>query len=77
MPTKREERRERSEAQKVDRARHERQRIVRSRAMLIVGILAVIAITVIVRRQRTTESDGRVWSSAHRHWHDRNGREIR
>jgi hypothetical protein len=77
MPTKREERRERSEAQKLERARQMRQRVVRSRVMVVVGILAVIAVAVVLRRQRATPNDGRVWSAAHGHWHDRNGVEIR
>jgi len=77
MTTKREERRQRSEAQKLERARQKRQRIWRSRATVLIGILAVIALGVIVRRQRATRNDGRVWSAAHGHWHDRNGMEIR
>ena len=77
MPTKREERRERAEAEKLDRDRQKRRKALRSRVTFIAGALAVIAIALLVRRQRLIESDGRVWSSAHGHWHDRYGMEIR
>jgi hypothetical protein len=77
MPTKREERLQRSEAQKQDRARQQRRKVRRSRLVFLAGAIAIVAIAFIVRRQRLTENDGRVWSSAHGHWHDRNGMEIR
>lgn len=77
MPTKREERRERSEAQKLDRERQIRRKKLQSRAALIFGTLAFIAIALIVRHQRQIENEGRIWSSAHGHWHDRYGMEIR
>lgn len=77
MPTKREERFQRSAAQKAERERKERAKVLRSRAMIVVGVLVVIAVAIAVRRQRLAESDGRVWSSAHGHFHDRYGMEIR
>jgi hypothetical protein len=40
-------------------------------------VLILVAIALIVKRQRPIPSDGRVWSSAHGHWHDRFGLEIR
>lgn len=77
MPTKREERRERSETEKLDRERQRRRKAWRSRVAFIAGaLLFVVAIALFVRRQRLIESDGRVWSAAHGHWHDRYGMEI-
>lgn len=77
MPSKREERLQRAEALKQDRERQQRQKAWRSRMVFIAGALALLAIAMIVRRQRLIESDGRVWSSAHGHWHDRYGMEVR
>lgn len=77
MPTKREERKERSEAQKLDRERQQRQKKLRQRIVFIAGTLGFIVIAILVRRQRMIESEGRIWSSAHGHWHDRYGMEIR
>jgi hypothetical protein len=76
VPTKREERRERSAAEKLERERQKRRKTLRSRVAIVVGALALVAIALLVRRQRLIESDGRIWSAAHGHWHDRNGREI-
>ena len=77
MSTKREERRERAEAEKLERERRQRRKVLRSRVAFIVGALILVAFVLLVRRQRQTPSDGRVWSAAHGHWHDRNGMEIR
>ena len=77
MPTKREERLQRAEALKQDRARRQRQKVWRQRAIFIAAALAFIAIAIIVRRQRLSENEGRIWSAAHGHWHDKYGMEIR
>jgi len=77
MPSKREERLQRSAAQKLEREQKQRTKIWQRRAALVVGALAVIALAIVLRQQRLAASDGRVWSSAHGHWHDRYGMEIR
>ena len=77
MPTKREERLQRAEAQKQERARRQRQKVWRSRMAFVAAALAFITIALIVRHQRLSVNDGRVWSSAHGHWHDKYGMEIR
>ena len=55
-----------------------REKAWRSRVVFIGGALVLIAIAVIVRRERLREeaNSGRIWSSAHGHWHDRYGMEI-
>ncbi len=71
MPNKREERRERAEAEKQSRERYQRQKVWRSRLLLVAGVLGLIAVVVITMRRRGDESGGRVWSAAHGHWHDK------
>lgn len=70
---KREERKQRSEAHKADLERAARQRKWRSRAFFVVGVAVVIAAAVMFTTRRTDgeESNGRVWSAAHGHWHEK------
>ena len=68
MSSKREERRQRSEAERLERERHKRATGRRSRMILIFGVLVVAAIAVLgVTRSRS--DSGRVWSAEHGHWH--------
>ena len=74
MATKREERKQRAEAHRVSLERAGRQRKWRSRALFALGTLALIAMGFLATRRRDgDESNGRVWSAAHGHWHDKNG----
>ena len=70
---KREERKQRSEAHKAEQERAAKQRKWRSRAFVVVGVAAVIAAAVMFTTRRTDgeESNGRVWSAAHGHWHEK------
>jgi hypothetical protein len=72
MATKREERKQRSEVQKQNQERQGRQRRWKSRALFVVGALALVAMGFMATRHRDgDESNGRVWSAAHGHWHDK------
>ena len=73
MATKREERKQRSEAQREAEDRERRQRQWRSRALFVAGLLALIAMgaLAISRRSDGEENNGKVWSAAHGHWHDK------
>jgi hypothetical protein len=69
MDNKREERRQRAEQAREAQERFKRQRAMRSRMMLVVGLLAVIVIGLVATRRG--RADGRVWSAEHGHWHDK------
>ena len=68
--SKREERKQRSEAERLERERHKRATGRRSRVFLAIGVLVVVAIAVLGVTRRRSES-GRVWSAEHGHWHDK------
>ena len=74
--SKREERKQRSEAERQHRELAKRSQKMRSRAFLMVGVVAalVIAALAVTRRQGGT---GQVWSAEHGHYHDASGKEIR
>ena len=72
MPTKREERKQRAEEHRLTQEQERRTRRWRSRALFAAGVLALIALGVLATRRRDgEESNGRVWSAAHGHWHDK------
>jgi hypothetical protein len=72
MSTKREERKQRAEAHREDQERQRRQRRWKSRALVAAGTLALFAMAYLATRRRDgEEKDGRVWSAAHGHWHDK------
>lgn len=75
MPSKREERKQRAEAERFERERMHRAKKARARLFFVVGLLAVLGIAVLAVTRRG--APGRIWSAEHGHWHDRNGREIR
>jgi hypothetical protein len=75
MSTKREERKQRSEAERLHREQVKRASTMRARAFFIAGILVVAAVVLLVVTRRT--QSGRVWSAEHGHWHDANGLERR
>ena len=72
MATKREERKQRAEAQRDAQVRERRQRQWRSRALFAAGVALLIAMGFLATRRRDgEEKDGKVWSAAHGHWHDK------
>jgi hypothetical protein len=72
MASKREERKQRAEEHRVAQEQQKRKRQWRSRAVFAVGALVLIAAAFMATRRRDgDESNGRVWSAAHGHWHDK------
>jgi hypothetical protein len=69
MTTKREERKQRSEATRLELERRKRAQGVRSRVLMVVGVLAVAGAVILGATRR--RDAGRVWSAEHGHWHDR------
>ena len=67
MSSKRDERKQRAEAERLERERQKRASGMRSRVFLAFGVLAVAVLVVLgVTRRREA---GRVWSPEHGHWH--------
>jgi len=71
MTTKREARKERSEVERQIRERREHRRKLRSRMLVVMGALAVLAAAALTMRRGQGENAGRVWSPEHGHWHDK------
>jgi hypothetical protein len=72
MSSKREERKQRAEAHREEFERDRRRRIWRSRAVAVGVLLTLIVAGYLTTRRRDgEESNGRVWSAAHGHWHDK------
>ena len=77
MSKKREERKQRAEEHRAAQERFQRQRQLRKRAFAVVGVLALIAIGFLAVTRSGgevrdgEERNGRVWSAAHGHWHDK------
>lgn len=69
-PDKREERRQRAEAERLHREQARRQQKLRSRLMIVAGVLVVLTLSVLALR-RGEDGGGRVWSAEHGHWHER------
>jgi hypothetical protein len=68
----REERKQRSEEHREQQERLKRQKQFRSRAMFVVGVLVLIAAGYLAtRRDAGDQQNGKVWSAAHGHWHDK------
>ena len=78
--SKREERKQRSEEHKAEVERLKQKKRFRSRMTVAVAVLglAVAGYVLAVRQPRDGEErDGRIWSAAHGHWHDKYGAEVR
>ena len=73
---KREERKQRSEAERQHREAMKRAQTMRSRAFVAVGVLIVIGV-VAVTFMRRQEQEGMIWSAEHGHYHNAQGQEIR
>ncbi len=71
MATKREERKKRADAERESREQRARQRKLRSGALIVVGVVALAAVAFMSLRRDGEVSNGRVWSAAHGHWHDK------
>jgi hypothetical protein len=73
MSTKREERKQRADVHRLAQEQLARRKTWRSRAMFAVGVLAVLAAVFMATRgpKDGEERNGRVWSAAHGHWHDK------
>ena len=78
--TKREERKQRSEEHKAELERLKQKKRFQARVTLVVAVLglAVAGYVLAARRPRDGEErNGRIWSAAHGHWHDKYGAEGR
>ena len=78
--SKREERKQRSEELKAEQERLNKKKQVRSRAMFVVVLIVIGAAGYLVTSRHPKdgeERNGRIWSAAHGHWHDKYGAEIR
>ena len=78
--SKREERKQRSEEHKADLERLNQKKRFQSRmtfVVVMVGLVAVAGYFVTRHPKDGEERNGRIWSAAHGHWHDRFGAEIR
>ena len=70
MSTKREARKQRAEARRATEEQAARQRKLRSRAIIAVGAVTLIATAFFAFRESGNPNRGRVWSAEHGHWHD-------
>ena len=72
--SKREARKQRSEAERLQRERQKRQQAMKSRLYFIVGAVVVVLVGVLYATRdegSSTGGAGRVWSPEHGHYHDR------
>ena len=78
--SKREERKQRSEEHRAELERLKQKKRFQSRVALVVTVLG-LAVAGYVRAARHPkdgeERDGRIWSAAHGHWHNKYGAELR
>ena len=70
MNSKREERKQRSEAERLHREQQQQARKLRGRLFVVAGVLAVAAVVLLAVTRKQGDS-GRVWSAEHGHWHDK------
>lgn len=72
--SKREARKQRSEAERLQREREKRQQAMKSRLYIIVGALVLVLIGVLYATRdegSATGGAGQVWSPEHGHFHNR------
>lgn len=74
--SRREERKQRSEAERQHREMVKRAQKMRSRAFAIVGVLAAVGLIALALTRRQG-GNGQVWSPEHGHYHNAQGQEIR
>jgi len=78
--SKREERKQRSEEHKAELESLKQKKRFQSRVALVVTVLglAVAGYVLAARHPKDGEErDGRIWSAAHGHWHNKYGAELR
>ena len=78
--SKREERKQRSEEHRAELERLKQKTRFQSRVALVVTVLglAVAGYVLAARHPKDGEErDGRIWSAAHGHWHNKYGAELR
>ena len=78
--SKREDRKQRSEEHKAELERLKRKKRIQSRVTLVVAVLGLVVVgyVLVARHPKDGEErNGRIWSAAHGHWHDRYGAEVR
>jgi hypothetical protein len=78
--SKREERKQRSEEHKAEQDRLKKKKQFQSRAMFVVVVLGLVAAGYLLTSRHPKdgeERNGRIWSAAHGHWHDKYGAELR
>jgi hypothetical protein len=67
---RREERKQRSEMERLDREHQKRAQTMRNRAFMVIGVLVVLGVVILGVTRRQGDS-GRVWSAEHGHWHEK------
>lgn len=78
--SKREERKQRSEEQKAELERLKQKKRVQSRVTIVVAVLGLTVVGYVLAARHPKdgeERNGRIWSAAHGHWHDKYGQEAR
>ena len=78
--SRREERKQRSEEYKAELERLKQKKRFQSRVTFVVAVLglAVAGYLLAARHPKDGEErNGRIWSAAHGHWHDKYGQEAR
>ena len=78
--SKRQERKQRSEEHQAELERLNQKKRLQSRVTVVIALigLAVVGYVLAARHPRDGEErNGRIWSAAHGHWHDKYGREAR
>jgi hypothetical protein len=70
MSSKRDDRKQRSDAERLERERLKRSQVARRRMLLVAGAVAVLAVIALAVTRRQGDS-GRVWSAEHGHWHEK------
>jgi hypothetical protein len=72
MSAKREARRQRSALERENKERQRRQKMIKTRVLMVLGTAAVLAFGFyLTQREPPGGGQGKVWSAAHGHWHDR------
>lgn len=78
--SKREERKQRSEEHKAEVERLKQQKRFQSRVTFVVVVLGLVVAGYVLAARHPKdgeERNGRIWSAAHGHWHDKYGAEVR
>jgi len=77
---KREERKQRSARHKAEVERLKQKKRFQSRVTFVLAVLVLTAVGFVLASLHPDdgeERNGRIWSAAHGHWHDKYGQEVR